>query len=130
MADVQDKKPSDPVLTAVDEMRAAIGQLVSQVSREQDRAQAREGVIDRLHEELQRFRAGERRELLRPVVTDLRLLRDDLIGQSRAVPEAMTRDQVATLLTSYADSVALILERCGVVPIRPGLAASFDPRQQ
>lgn len=87
MADVQDKKPSDPVLTAVDEMRAAIGQLVSQVSREQDRAQAREGVIDRLHEELQRFRAGERRELLRPVVTDLRLLRDDLIGQSRAVPE-------------------------------------------
>lgn len=130
MADVQDKKPSDPLLTAVDKMRATIGQLVSQVSREHDRAQAREGVIDRLHEELQRFRAGERRELLRPVVTDLRLLRDDLIGQSAAVPEAMTRDQVATLLTSYADSVALILERCGVVPIRPGLAASFDPRQQ
>ncbi len=128
--DAQDKEPGDPLLAAVGEMRATIGLLVSQVSREHDRAQAREGVIDRLHEELQRFRAGERRELLRPMVTDLRLLRDDLIGQSRSVPEAMTRDQVATLLESYAESVALILERCGVVAVRPAVAGRFDPRQQ
>lgn len=128
--DIQDKEPGDPLLTAVGEIHATIGHLASQVSREHDRAQAREGVIDRLHEELQRFRAGERRELLRPVVTDLRLLRDDLIGQSRSVPETMTRDQVATLLTSYGDSVALILERCGVVAVRPAVAGRFDPRQQ
>ncbi len=128
--DNQDKESADPLLTAVGEMRAMIGQLVSQVSREHDRAQAREGVIDRLHEEVQRFRAGERREPLRPMVTDLRLLRDDLIGQSRSVPESMTRDQVATLLASYADSVALILERCGVVAVRPAVAGKFDPREQ
>ena len=111
-------------------MRAIIGQLVSEVSQEHDRAQAREGVIDRLHEELQQFRAGERRELLRPVATALRLLRDDPIGHSRSVPETMTRDPVAILLASYADRVALILECCGALTVRTVVAAKFDPRQQ
>jgi molecular chaperone GrpE (heat shock protein) len=79
---------------------------------------------------VERFRAGEARELLRPAVTDLRRLRDDLVTQSRSVPETMASGEVAALLESYADSVELILERCGVVPVRPAAETKFDPRQQ
>jgi molecular chaperone GrpE (heat shock protein) len=128
--DAQDKGPEDPVLAAVGELRTSIADLVSQVARDHDRAQARESVIDRLHKEVERFRAGEARELLRPSVTDLRRLRDDLITQARSVPETMARSEVAALLESYAESVVLILERCGVVAVRPALETKFDPRQQ
>jgi hypothetical protein len=50
VADVQDQKPSDPLLAAVDEMRAAIGRLVSQVSREHEAARLEDIVaaLDRL----------------------------------------------------------------------------------
>ena len=60
----------------------------------------------------------------------MRRLRDDLLAQARGVPETMSRGDVAALLESYADSVALILERCGVVAVRPAARAPFDPREQ
>lgn len=121
---------SEAVLHAVSELRACLGGLESQAAREHDRAEARESVIDRLHGEVARLRAGEARSLLRPAVTDLRRLRDDLLSQARSVPEAMTRGEVGALLESYADSVALILERCGVVAVRPVPDTRFDSRQQ
>jgi molecular chaperone GrpE (heat shock protein) len=141
MSDTQDNWPerpgdhasgrsADPVLSAVSELRACLAELESKVAREHDRAQAREAVIDRLHEEVERLRAGEARALLRPMVTDLRRLRDDLLAQARSVPETMTRGEVTALLESYADSVVLILERCGIVAVRPEPYARFDPRQQ
>jgi molecular chaperone GrpE len=122
--------PADAVLTAIGELRASLAGLESQAARDHDRAQAREAVIDRLHQEVERLRAGEARALLRPAVTDLRRLRDDLLTQARSVPETMTRDEVAALLESYADSVVLILERCGIVAVRPAADTKFDPRQQ
>lgn len=128
--DIQAKEREDLVLAVVAEFRATIDGLASQVAKEHDRARARERVIDRLHEEVQRSRAGEARELLRPAVTDLRRLRDDLLTQARSVPDAMPRSEVAVLLESYADSIVLILERCGVVAVRPEPLTMFDPRQQ
>jgi molecular chaperone GrpE len=128
--DVQAKEREDILLTVVAELRSAIDGLVSQVARDHDRAQARERVIDRLHEEVQRSRAGEARELLRPAVIDLRRLRDDLLTQARSVPDTMPRSELAVLLESYADSIILILERCGVVAVRPEPRTTFDPRQQ
>jgi molecular chaperone GrpE len=124
------ERSCDAVLHAVTELRSSLDGLESQAAREHDRAEAREAVIDRLHEEVASLRAGEARSLLRPAVTDLRRLRDDLLTQARSVPETMTRGQVATLLESYADSVALILERCGVVAVRPVPQDRFDARQQ
>jgi molecular chaperone GrpE len=140
MSDAEEERPSGPaeddpgepagaVLAAVSELRASLAGLQSQAARDHDRAQAREAVIDRLHEEVERLRAGEARALLRPAVTDLRRLRDDLLTQSRSVPEAMTRDEVTALLESYADSVELTLERCGIVAVRPAPDTRFDPRQ-
>jgi hypothetical protein len=122
--------PAGDALSAIGELRVSIAELVSQVARDHDRAQAREGVIDRLHAEVQGLRAGEARSLLRPVVTDLWRLRDDLARQARSVPDSMTRGEVAVLLESYADSVVLILERCGIVAVRPEPETKFDPRQQ
>jgi molecular chaperone GrpE (heat shock protein) len=118
------------VLAAVGELRASVASLESHAARDHDRAQAREAVIDRLHGEVERLRAGEVRALLRPVVTDLRRLREDLLTQANSVPEAMAHDQVTVLLESYADSVALILERCGIIAVRPAKDTKFDPRQQ
>ena len=129
-ADEDPGRPADTVLTAISELRVSLAGLESQAARDHDRAQARETVIDRLHEEVARLRAGEARALLRPAVTDLRRLRDDLLIQARSVPETMTRDEVTALLESYADSVVLILERCGIVAVRPATDTKFDPRQQ
>jgi molecular chaperone GrpE len=120
----------DPVLIAVTEMRESIANLAHQVAREHERSQARERVIDWLHEEAGELKKGQAREALRPVVSDLRRLRDDLITQARSVPETMERDEVAALLESYADSVVLALERCGVVVVHPSPEAPFDARQQ
>ena len=72
---------------------------------------------------------GEGRELLRPVLTDLRRLRDDLLGQARSVPETMSSGNVTVLLESYADSVVMILERHGVIAVRPKDGTPFDPRR-
>ena len=118
-----------PVLNAIKALNATVEGLSFQVAREHDRAKAREAVIDRLHEETQQLRAGEARELLRPVLADLRQLRDDLLGQARSLPESITSDNAAILLESYADSVGTILERYGVTPVRPEPLASFDPRR-
>ena len=124
-------EPVDGALGVLAEFLASLTALTSQVAREHDRAQARESVIDLLHREVERLRAGEVRSVLRPAVTDLRRLRDDLTGQARSVPEAMTRGEVAALLESYADSVALILERCGVLCVRPvAEETKFDAHQQ
>ena len=127
---VDEKQPGDIVLAAISELRATIGELAAQAAREHDRARAREQVIDRLHADVQQARAGEARELLRPAVTDLRRLRDDLCAQARSVPEMMARAEVAVLLESYADSVVLILERCGIIVVRPEPLTAFDPRRQ
>jgi molecular chaperone GrpE len=118
------------VLAVLSELRASLAGLESRAAQEHDRAQAREAVIDRLHAEVERLRAGEARTLLRPAVTDLRRLREDLLTQACSVPETMARGDVTALLESYADSVALILERCGIVTVKPAKDTRFDPRQQ
>jgi molecular chaperone GrpE len=112
------------------DVRSSLTELTGQLAREHDRAQARERVIDRLHSEVERLRTGEVRSLLRPAVTDLRRLRDDLTAQARSVPDTMKQAEVAALLESYADSVLLILERCGIVPVRPDRQTRLDTRQQ
>jgi molecular chaperone GrpE (heat shock protein) len=109
-------------------LNVTMGGLSFQVAAEHDRAKAREAVIDRLHEENQVLRAGESRAFLRPVLTDLRQLRDDLLAQSRSVPTDVPAGQVTELLESYADSVAIILERYGVIAVSPRPREPFDPR--
>lgn len=90
----------------------------------------RERVVDRLHEENQRLRAGETQQALTPVLRDLVRLFDDLhrsatdyANLTETTPAAAARD-----LACFRDVVADILYRYGIerYDIEPG--SPFDTR--
>jgi len=110
----------DPLEKALDEIR-------DEIRLHHDRAAAREQIIERLHDENQRLRAGEGQLLLRPMLVDLQRLRNDLLRQSRALPERFSPEQMAGLLLSFANTVELTLERGGVRVLRPATGTSVDP---
>lgn len=114
------------VAVAIAELRVAVEAMGTQVAKDHARAAAREQAIDRLHQEVERLRAGETRLLLLPAVTDLRRIHHDLRIQARSVPESISRSQLARLLSSFAESVELALERCGVCVVRPEDGAGYD----
>jgi hypothetical protein len=120
-----DDPSSDPLAA----LTAAVSEMADQLRAHHARAQARERVIDHLHDEVQRLKASERSLSLLPVVTDLQHLRTDLLRQARNLPDQVSRAQAAELLESFALSVELTMERCGVVPIRPEVGAGFSARE-
>lgn len=107
----------------------AITELAEQIRAHHARAEARERVIDQLHAEVVRLRAGEQGVVLRPVVTDLQNLRGEILRQVRTLPAEMGREQVVRLLESFALDVELALERCGIVPVRPRAGEKFSGRE-
>ncbi|MBV8540376.1 MAG: nucleotide exchange factor GrpE [Pseudonocardiales bacterium] len=116
--------PPDPVAA----LAGSVSELAEQVRAHHTRAHARERVIDQLHAEVERLRAGERASLLRPVVTDLQRLRADLLHHATTLSQIDQR-QAAALLESFALSVELTLERCAILPIRPSVGARFSARE-
>ena len=104
---------------------------VSKVDAENDRAAARERVIDHLHGELERLRSNERNGQLRSVITDLRRLRTGLLRQAKTLSDGLSREQASTLLESFALDVELALERCGVtvLPVETGEQFSAERHQ-
>jgi molecular chaperone GrpE (heat shock protein) len=95
-----------------------------------ERAAARERIIDSLHEENQRLRAGERQLVLRPILVDLSRLRNDLLRQASDLPDETTVAQFAAMLESFASSVEQTLDRGGVLVLRPEPGTPFDPSRQ
>jgi molecular chaperone GrpE (heat shock protein) len=110
------------------EIRAAVRELADSSERYHTRAEQREGVIDHLRDEVDRLRRGERRGLLRPLLVDVCRLRNDLLRQADGLPDDYDVEQAARLLRSYAESVELTLESCGVVAFEPDSGNPFDPR--
>ncbi|MBU2668236.1 nucleotide exchange factor GrpE [Actinoplanes bogorensis] len=108
------------------ELGAAVGALRQELRAADERSAGRDRMIERLHDDNQKLRAGERRMVLMPLLTDLQRLRNDLIRQAASVPAGVTADQVAGLLDSFAQSVELTLERGGVGAIRPVPGDRFD----
>lgn len=113
---------------AVDRFADALREVRDELAAGNARAAARERVIDRLHDENQQLRQGERQGVLRPVVTDLYRLRDDLLRQAAELPADFGPAQAAALLVSYAQTVELALERAGVFMVRPEAGEPFDAR--
>ncbi len=109
-------------------IEAALLEVTQRFAGESDRALARERVIDRQHEEIERLRSIERAGQLRPVVTDLGRLRNDLLRQAGTVPAEMTGSQVANLLDSFAATVDETLERCGIAVLPCAVGAAFAPK--
>ncbi len=110
-------------------LSAAVQELADLSRRYHDRAEQREGVIDYLRSELELLRRGERRGLLRPLLTDLCRLRNDLLRQADGLPAEYDAEKAAQLLASYAESVELTLEGNGVVSYTPDEGEAFDPRR-
>lgn len=111
-------------------IEARFTEVAHQLADDSARALARERVIDRQHEEIERLRGIERIGQLWPVVTDLCRLRNGLLRQAGTVPAEMTAPQVATLLESFAATVEEILERCGVTALPRQVGTTFTPRRQ
>jgi molecular chaperone GrpE len=114
-------------LTAIE---AGLVEVAQRFADESARALARERVIDRQHEEIERLKAIERAGQLRPIVTDLCRLRNGLLRQAGTVPAEMTGPQVATLLDSFAGTMEEILEHCGVVVLPRDVGAAFASSRQ
>lgn len=124
-----EQQPEDEAATPawLAEVRAEIAGLREQVGREQDRAAAREQIIDRLHADNQSLRSGERRLLLLPLLADLRRLRHELLRSAAGLPAEFSGAQAADLLRSYAYHLELTLERGGVAVLVPAPGQALDP---
>jgi len=85
----------------------------------------REAVIDRLHQDNQELRTGERRTLLDPVVADLIRLHDAL--QREVARLQASSDGMAPLFESFGNEVELILDRCGVEAFSAGPGDTYRP---
>lgn len=118
--------PNDRLAT----IEAAVVELGQRIAADSERAVARERVIDRQHEEVERLRSERRASPLRPTIVDLARLRNDLLRQAATVPDEMTGADVAKLLHSYADVVEDTLERCGVAVLARETGGAFTPGRQ
>jgi molecular chaperone GrpE len=111
-------------------IETGLAEVAQRFAGENARALARERVIDRQHEEIERLKVIERVGQLRPIVTDLCRLRNDLLRQAGTVPDEITGPQVTTLLDSFAATVEEILERCGIVVLPRDVGAPFASSRQ
>lgn len=107
-------------------LESAVGALTTRLGSEAERAAARERVIERQREEIERLRGIERVGMLRPVVTDLCRLRNDLLRQAASVATTVTADGAAKLLRSFADGAEEALERCGITVLPHEVGAPFE----
>jgi molecular chaperone GrpE (heat shock protein) len=104
---------------------ATLAEVSERLGAEADRAAARERVIDRQYADIERLRAVERAGVMRPMITDLCRLRNNLRLQAATVPDTITKQQVAVLLGSFAGDVEDTLDRCGVAVMECGPGGRF-----
>lgn len=123
--------PTVPLADAIElltTMAESVQRLDAASERYHARAEQRESVITHLSSEADRLRRGDRREMLRPVLTEMCRLRNDLLRQAEGLPEDFSAERARLLLRSYADSVEMLLETNGVRTFAPDDGAPFDPR--
>jgi molecular chaperone GrpE len=117
----------DVVARQLEKLYETLRRLEDDLRSANDRAALREEVIARLHQENEKLRAGERHLLLRPVQADLQRLRNDLLRQAATLPAEYSAAMAAEMFESFAMSVELALERCGIAVLRPDAGTAFDP---
>jgi molecular chaperone GrpE len=101
----------EAVQAVLGELAGRMGKVEDQLADFHRRSAHRESVIDRLHEENQRLLGGLGRIILEPVVADLIRLYDEIGREARRVDDG---GGDGTMLRSFADDVAQILDRCGI----------------
>jgi molecular chaperone GrpE len=137
---LQEDKPDDgteelpsnaasPAFTRQDaaEMRGDLAGRLDQVAEQladfHRRSAHRESVIDHLHAENRQLQSGMNRAVLDPVVSDLIRLYDQIDREVRRLKAA---GQDERLLWSFADDVAMILDRCGIESYSAEQGDAFD----
>jgi molecular chaperone GrpE (heat shock protein) len=105
-----------------------VERLAADSQRYHARAEQREAVIKQLHEELQVVRRGERRGMLRPLLTEVARLREDIRRQAATLPADYDAVKARDLLLSYADSLEIALADNGVSAYRPEPGDPFESR--
>jgi molecular chaperone GrpE (heat shock protein) len=111
------------------EAAEALRRLADSAERYHDRAQQRESVIDYLRGELELLRRGERRGLLRPLLTQMCRLHADLTRQAASLPPDFDAAKAVRLLQSYAETLEEALGDNGVVTYQPDEGEPFNPRR-
>ena len=119
--------PSEAALLA--ELTAAVRAVADLSRRYHARAEQREGVIDHLRSEIDTLRRGERRGLLRPVLTEMCRLREDLLSQAEALPGRLRRGEGAPICCAPTRRRSSSRWRTTASsPTRPAAGEPFDPR--
>jgi molecular chaperone GrpE (heat shock protein) len=111
------------------DLTSQLARLTEETAKYHARAERREAIIDTMHAELEQLRRGERRSLLRPLVTEVCRTRDDLLRQADTLPEDFDCARAADLLRSFAASLEYNLEDNGVHSYTPDIGAAFDVRE-
>jgi molecular chaperone GrpE len=93
------------------------------------RAAHREAVIDRLHGENQKLRDEVRASAFDPITADLIRLYDSLRREAGRMAESGDDAGQAKLMSSYAEDVELILDRCGLEPFTAAEGEPFRASQ-
>lgn len=119
---------AEPEPDPLAEVSRRLSGLTEQAARYHERAAQREAMIDAMHVELEQLRLGERRSLLRPLLTEVCRTRDDLLRQAETLPEPFDREQAAELLRNFAGSLEFALEDNGVTTFVPEVGESFQAR--
>jgi molecular chaperone GrpE len=109
---------------ALAELAGRLAKVEEQLAEFHRRAAHRELVIDRLHEDNSELRSGLNRIILEPVVADLIRLYDQLDRESRRLE---SNAENWRLMRSFADDVALILDRCGIEVFSAEPGEPFQP---
>ncbi len=129
---VQDDQPepgqgpaqcADQAPAALTDLAGRFAKVEAQLAEFHRRSAHRESVIDLLHQENQQLRAGMSRVILDPVVADLIRLYDQI---DREVRRLRADGQDERLLSSFADDVAQILDRCGIEIYEAKPGEAFD----
>ena len=115
----------------------AIHNGIANIQRIIDEKQAedhiRETQIDRLHSELQAYRADLVAKAIRPVLSSMIQLHDDwskvLEAFSDQEPAQLNPERLLQIMNDFRDDVELALERHGVTTFRK-LGDEFDPHRQ
>jgi molecular chaperone GrpE len=111
---------------ALTDLTAEVAAIRSRVAALDDRAATRERIIEQLHQDIEWLRSGDRHLLVRPFLTDLQRLRDDLLRQVTALTGEATTGQIAELLESFAHNVERTLARGGIDVLHPEVGSPVD----
>ena len=97
-----------------DELPALAREFTAALAREQQLAERREGVIARLHAELEQLRRGEVELALDLVRHPLMRLHDQILRQAEMIEVPLNVEELAALLRALADETADALAATGV----------------